>query len=572
MSSPIRFGIFEADLDAGDLRRKGFRLKLQNQPFRVLAALLERPGELVTREELKDRVWASRTLVDFERGLNKAINRLRIALNDSAENPALIETLPRRGYRFIGAIERRMNSLAVLPILNLSGHSDQEHWADGLTDELIGHIARIKALRVISRTSVMRFKASLLTLPEISRQLGVDAVVQGSIQFVNERVRFRIALIDARNDRHLWSDQFESSLGNIANLQADMAHTITRQVQAWLGDVTEIAAHRSGTPFLKREAYEAYLKGRLFWNRRTEGDFERAIECFERAVALEPSYAEAYAGLADTFVMKAIFGLCAPCEVYPKAMAAAQRAIELNEGLAEAHNCLGDILKGYEWDWSGAENAYKHALQLNPNYSVAHQWYSGLLLILGRNELAIAAANKARELDPLSLPINAFLGYVCMKAERFDQAVKASAGAIELDPNNPFGHWIMARTLDAMNDLPGAAEEAKAAARLSSDRMPYSAQLGYAWARLGERKRAREVVDRLKDLAKGRYVSAYPIAAIYAALEDRNAAFEWLERAYVERTPRLLELPDVAFANLGPDPRFRDLLKRIGAASYEHPH
>src|SRR6266446_4223085 len=495
MSPPIRFGMFEADLEAGDLRRKGFRLKLQNQPFRLLAVLLERPGELVTREELRERIWTDNTFVDFERGLNKAINRLRIALGDSAENPSLIETLPRRGYRFIGTIEQKMHSVAVLPILNLSGNSDQEHWADGLTDELIGHLARIKGLRVISRTSVMRFKGSLLGLPDIARQLNVDAVVQGSVQFANDKARIRIGFIDARHDRHLWSEHFESDIGNIANLQEQLAQAVTRHVQAQLGDEAQVPFDRRHR-MLKREAYESYLKGRHFWNKRTEADFAKAVECFERAIALEPLYAEAYAGLADVFVLQAIFGLRAPCEVYPKAKAAAQRALELNDRLAEAHNCLADIHK-WAWNWQLAEQEYDRALQLNPNYSMAHGWYAGLLLVTGRHQQAIAEANKARELDPLSLPITAFLGMMYMKTERYDEATEVCGEAIELDPNNPFGHWIMARILDARNDLTAALAEAEAAARLSYNRMPYIAQVGYSRARIGEESRAREIADGL---------------------------------------------------------------------------
>jgi TolB-like protein len=566
VSAPIRFGIFEADLQSGDLRRRGFRLKLQNQPFRVLAALLERPGELVTREELRQRIWTDNTLVDFERGLNKAINRLRIALSDSAENPTLIETLPRRGYRFIGAIEQNLRSVAVLPMLNLSGNPDQDHWADGLTDELIGNIARIGALRVISRTSMMRFKATLLPLPDIARQLGVDAVVQGSVQFAHGRARVRIALINARNDRHLWADTFEDDLRNIMSLGNRVAEAVARQVRAQCsGDTQEVLAevHRPR----KRDAYEAYLKGRYFWNKRTDADFEKAIEFFEQAIALEPLYAEAHAGLADTLVLQAIFGLRLPHEVYPRAKAAAGRALALNDQLAEAHNCLADIHKGYGWNWRLAEQEYQRALQLNPNCSIAHQWYGGLLLVMGRHEQAIDECNKARALDPLSLPINGFLGYVYMKTQQHDQAVEACAKAIELDPNNPFGHWAMSRVLDARNDLPAALAESESAARLSGDQMPYIAQVGYACARIGEHDRARAIVDRLTDFAKDRYVSGYAIAAIYSALGEKNSAFQWLEKAYNERTPRLIELPDPAFAGLQSDPRFAELLERISPSS-----
>jgi TolB-like protein/Flp pilus assembly protein TadD len=562
VSQPVRFGIFQADLEAGDLRRKGFRLKLQNQPFRVLAALLERPGELVTREELRDKIWTNDTLVDFERGLNKAINRLRIALGDSAENSTLIETVPRRGYRFIAAVEHNINSVAVLPILNLSGDPNQEYWADGLTDELISHIARIETLRVISRTSVMRFKASTLSLPEISRQLGVDAVVQGSVLLSNDKVRIRIALINARNDRHLWADRYEGDFGDIVSLQEQVAQAVMGHVRAQSSDDAEAGLSRARSS-VRREAYEAYLKGRYFWNKRTDTDVAKAVEFFKQAISLEPLYAEAYAGLADAFNLQAILGLRAPREVYPKAKAAAERALELNDRLAEAHTCLADIHKLYTWDWRLAEKGYESALQLNPNYSLARQWYAGLLLLTGRHQKAIAEVNRARELDPLSVPITAFAGYVCMKAQKYDEAKESCAQAIELDPNNPFGHWVMARVLDARKELRAALVESEAAARLSGGDMLYFAQLGYALARIGEENRAREIIDRLTELAKSRYVSAYAVATIHAAQGDKNAAFEWLEKSYNERTPRLVELPDIAFASIERDPRFEALMERI---------
>lgn len=570
MPAPIRFGAFEADLSAGDLRRNGSRLKLQNQPFRILGALLERPGELVTRDELKNRIWPDNTLVDFERGLNKAINRLRIALKDSVEHTSLIETLPRRGYRFIGAIEQRLDSVAVLPIVNLSGSSDHEHWADGLTDELIGRIAQIKTLKVISRTSAMCFKASLLKLPDIIRELDVDAVVQGSMLIINNRVRIRLGLIDAR-ERHLWSDQFEGDCVAIALLHEQLADAVTERLRVHVRGAGRGSGKLRPHGAPRYEAHEAYLKGRFFWNKRTASDLKTAIQYFERAITLEPSYATAHAGLADAFIMQAIFGLCAPRDVYPKAKASAEKALEIDDNLAEAHNCLADIHKGYTWHWALAEKEYARALQLSPSYSIAHQWYGGLLLIMGRDAKALEECNRARALDPLSIPINGFLGYAYMKTGQFDKAIAACAKAVELDPHNPFGHWTMARAFDTRDDLRAALAAAKKAAKLAGDQMPYLAQVGYAWARVGHNQRAQAILNRVFRIRKNRYVSAYPIAAIYSALGDTDAAFEWLEKAYAERTPRLVGLvgrPDREFDRIQTDRRFADLLRRLSSQQH----
>ena len=375
-----------------------------------------------------------------------------------------------------------------------------------------------------------------------------------------------MALIDARNERHLWADQYEGDFADIMSLQEQLAQAVTRQVESHSRSDAQAVPATPRNP-VKYAAYEAYLKGRYFWNKRTEADLDRAIAFFRQAISAEPLYAEAYAGLADAFVLQAILGLRAPLDVYPKARAAAERALELDDRLAEAHTCLADIHKCHAWNWRLAEKEYERALQLNPNYSLAHQWYAGLLRLTGRHQKAIAEVNKARELDPLSLPVTAFVGFIYMKAQRYDEALAACTKAIELDPNNPFGHWIMARVLDARNELPAAVTASEAAARHSNNGMPYLAQLAYAWARIGEETRAREILDKLIDLRTSTYVSPYAIAEIYAALGDKNSAFEWLEKSYDERSPRLVELPEHAFARLQPDPRFEHLIKRIGPSA-----
>jgi TolB-like protein/Tfp pilus assembly protein PilF len=565
LSSPIRFGLFEADLHARELRKDGVKVKLQEQPLQVLGVLLEQAGQVVTRDELQRKIWATDTFVDFERGLNKAISRLRDALGDSADSPRFIETLPRRGYRFIARVVRRIDSVAVLPFENLSGDSNQEHWADGMTDELITRIAGISGLRVISRTSIMRFKDRQIALPEIARQLSVDAVIEGSVALTDRKMRIRVKLIDGFSDRHLWADTYERELGDVLTLQGQIAQAIAGQVRAQLAPEEQaiLARVRPARP----SAYEAYLKGRFFWNKRTEADLNRGLEYFNHAVALDPAYALAHAGLADSYELLGILGLLPPKDAFPKAKSAAETALSLDETLAETHTALAHLRMIYDWDWGSAEHEFNRALQLNANYSIAHLWYGNLLTILRRFEEAIAEVTMARELDPLSLPVNTFVGFVYMRARQYDRAIAACREAIELEPSNPFGHWILARVFDAQNELRESLSESERAATLSGNCLPFTAHLGYAYARTGDRVTAQKIIDDLKRLSQKKYVSPYAVAVIYVGLGETDSAFEWLEKAFADRAARLSELEDPPFDNLRLDPRFQDLVRRVGLPS-----
>jgi TolB-like protein/Tfp pilus assembly protein PilF len=557
----LRFGVFEVDLQAGELRRSGVRVRVQDQPFQVLAALLEHPGQLITREELRQRIWPADTYVDFERGLNKAVNRLREALGDPADCPKFIETLPRRGYRIIAPVERRINSIAILPLENLSGDPAREYWADGLTDELITHVAKIVDLRVISRTSAMRFKHSPKSPAEIGRELAVDALVEGSVVLSDSRVRIRVQLVDLSCDRHLWADSYERELGDIVTLQVEIAQAIARQIRARLTTKEKARVAKTVNP----EAYDAYLRGRFFWARRTEEGMEKSFGCFMEAIRLDPTYAAAHAGLADSYLMLGIFGMRSPHDSCPKARAAAERALQLDDTIAEAHTSLAAVRNLYEWNWPGSEQEFRRALELNPNYAVAHQWYATLLSCLGRHEEALREALCARELDPLSLVINAFVGFIHMRARRYDQAVAACTRAVDLDPSNPFGHWILARSLDAADQIREALAQSEEAVRLSANRCPYTAHLGYEYARAGDSHRASAVLHELRERSRTEYVSPYYFALIHIGLNQSDLAFEWLEKAYGERTARLTgELFERLFDPFRSDPRFQDLVRRIG--------
>jgi TolB-like protein/DNA-binding winged helix-turn-helix (wHTH) protein/Flp pilus assembly protein TadD len=611
-----RFGVFELDPRVGELRKNGVKLKLQDQPHQALVKLLERPGEIVSREELRSTLWHEDTFVDFETGLNTAIKRLRETLGDSADNPTFIETLPRRGYRFIVPVEslvsdlpvhpsnnaqpraglhklwllasvgvlsaiallslglrgtrkglpsrraeQRIESLAVLPLQNLSGDPAQEYFADGMTDELITEVAKISSVRVISRTSIMQYKATHKPLAAIASELGVDAVVEGTIVRSGQKVRITAQLIQARDDRHLWSENYEGDLGDVLRLQGEVAQAIAGRIQ---GKLTPQDTSPPKARPVNPQAYEAYLKGSFFRNKLTEEGLNRSIELLTQASDLDPSYAQSYAALSLSYVYLGIFGFRPSEDVYPKARAVAIKALERDETLAEAHTALADVKKGYDWDWAGAETEYKRALELNASYSLAHGMYADYLSKRGRYEEAIAEAERSRELDPTSVGRTAFLGAILYRARRYDEAIGACQKALELNPNHPNTFWFLALSHEQKREFPKAIAELEKAIQLTQGGPIYRALLANVYAQAGERAKALSLLDALKAVNRQRYVSPLDIAIVYTGLGDRNSAFHWLEKAYQERTMRIQELPEPIFDSLRSDPRFRDLMRRIG--------
>lgn len=563
--STVRFGAFEVDLQAGELRRNGVSVRIQDQPFQVLAALLAHPGQVITRGELRRKIWADHTFVDFERGINKAINRLRDALGDCPEAPRYIQTLARRGYRFIAPVEHQIHSIAVLPLENLSGDAGQNYWADGVTDQLISQCAKIGGFRTISRTSVMRFKTTRAPLPEIAQQLRVDAVLEGTVYVTAQRIRVSVRLIDCSVDQPLWAETYDRGLEHASAISEEIAQAVARRIQARLATQEQTAAQ--SRRMVKPEAYEACLKGRYFWNKRTESDLEKSLAHFNRALDYDPAYSAALAGLADVYILLGILGLRRPHDVYPQARSAAARALEVDPGLAEAHKSLAAVRNHYDWDWRGAEQEFQRALELDSNSSVAHQWYSAVLLLLKRHDEAIAEVKRARDLDPLSPSLTAFIGLIYMKTRVYDRALEACREAMELDPNHSFGYWVLARTLDAREDFQQALEASRTAAKLSGGDLLYTTHLGYALARAGEHDGARVVAKKLQQYAQTRYVCSYDIAMIYVGLGEKDTAFEWFERALEERTVRLCELNDPAFDELRSDRRFEKLVQKVGLPS-----
>ena len=625
------FGVFELDPAAGELRKRGQRVRLQQQPFQVLAMLLERAGQVVSREELQKTLWAADTFVDFDHGLNKAINKIREALGDSAESPRFVETVARRGYRFIADVKladavpvrpepvalasqaptenrvsedpgtaspasRRLapawtittlvlvlllasvaawtlrsrgspspviRSLAVLPMESLSNDASQDYFADGMTDELISDLGQISALRVISRTSVMGYKHTRKSLPEIARELNVDAVVEGTVLRSGNQVRITAQLIEAAADRHLWSQSYQRELRDTLALQNTVARAIAEQIRITLNP-REQATLRSVT-VVDPVAYESYLKGRYFWNKRTANGLKVALAYFNQATEEDPKYAQAYSGLADTYALLGDwqYAVMTPKEALPQAKAAAIKALELDGTLGEAHNSLAFCLDGFDWDFESGGKEFQRAIELNPGYATAHHWYAWHLALLHRYDDAIVEMRKAETVDPLSLVINADLAELLALSHRYDESIRQSRKTIEMDPNFGLAHNHLGQAYLAQHKIDEAIAELQEAVRLSTRSPTCIANLARAFAASGKRSEAEQLLNELKKRSSLGQSYASEIAVIYAALGDTTQAMHWLEQGHEERfNPGVLFRP--GFDLLRSDPRFQDLVRRTG--------
>jgi TolB-like protein/DNA-binding winged helix-turn-helix (wHTH) protein/Tfp pilus assembly protein PilF len=604
---------------------------VQQQPMKLLEILLEHPGEIVTREELRGRVWPNESFGDFDQALNIAIGKLRSALGDSAENPRFIETLPKRGYRFIADVSvvdadarpkrqepvagdlsptnpglavaplRRLwptgggivalalvitiivtlsilsvwrfgsrasaptgiRSIAVLPLDNLSGDASQNYFADGMTDELIIDLAQISALRVISRTSVMVYKGARKPLPQIARELNVDAVVEGTVLHSGDQVRITAQLIEASTDKHLWSQSYEGELRDTLALQNRVASAIADQIRINLTP-REQAALKSAKA-VDPEAYQSYLKGRYFWNKRTADGLKAALAYFNQAIEEDPKYAQAYSGLADTYALLGDwqYGVMSFKEALPKAKAAAIKALELDSSLSEAHTSLGYSLRAFDWDFDSAGEEFKRAIELNPGYATAHHWNAMNLGLLGRPKEALVEMRKAKNLDPLSLIINADLTEFLLLTHSYDESVKQSGKIIEMDSTFAIGHKQLGDAYLLKQMDKEAVAELQEAVRLSGGSPICIADLARAYVASGKNKEAMKLLSDLKKSSNPSFTNAPHIAMIYASMGDNDQAMHWLERAYEERFNPSILLRS-GFDPLRSDSRFEEFMRRIG--------
>ena len=578
----LRFDVFELDRRAGELRKGGVKLRLQGQPLEVLATLLQRAGDLVTREELRTQIWPANTFVDFDHSLHNAIARLREALGDSADKPRYIETLPRRGFRFIARVEvvqpqasmssatlgrdaegHPIQALAVLPLEDLSEEPGHEYFADGMTEALITSLAKIKALRVISRTSAMQYKDACKSLPQIGRELNVDAVLEGSVLRSGDRIRINAQLIHAVTDQHLWAESYERDFRDILSLQSEIAGQVARQVKIIL--TPEEAAKLGGKTPVDPEAHELYLKARYHWNKRTEESVKRALSYLQAAIDRDPAYAQAYAGLADAYNILGYYNALPPNEAYPKGTAAALKALELDPALAEPHATLGVVKRDYEWDWMGAEAEFQRALELNPGYVEAHHWRSTLLSMRGRHQDAIRGKKKALALDPLSLVISADLARMFYFARDYEQALRQYRAAIDMDPNFAGAHLGIANVYQQQGLFEVALAELKTGVQLSSHSTFALAKLGHGYAIAGQREEARAMLEKLNSVCTQKYVSPYDLSLIHVALQESDEALMWLQKAFEGRSLWLGYLDvEPQFDHLRSEPRFTKMLTLLG--------
>jgi TolB-like protein/DNA-binding winged helix-turn-helix (wHTH) protein/Tfp pilus assembly protein PilF len=628
VQSGYRFGAFEVDLVGRELRKHGIRIKLQDQPLRILALLLERAGTMVTRDEIRRELWPDDTFVDFDNGLNAAIRRLRDALSDSAETPRYVETVPRRGYRFICPVERvsgptpvlpssavsqeaevpheiqqkwfgvrpahaagvliaillaatltfliaarvrRARSgaagsnsiqvrMVVLPFTNLTGDPKQDYFSDGLTEEMITDLAALEPerLAVVARTSAMQYKSTNKSVADIGRDLGVNYLLEGSVRRAGTRVRVSAQLIRVSDQMHVWAKDFDRELSDVLLLEEDVAGDIAQHVELRLDNRPQHAAR------VDPDAHDAYLRARYHWNQRTEQDLLRAIQLFQEAIRREPTYAPAYAGLADCYIMLGNWSFLPPSDAYPKAKSNAAQALSIDRNLADAQASLAFATFLYDWDWSSAEQGFRRAIQLNPNYASGHHYYAVYLVSAGRKQEALEQIEIAERLDPLSLIIRAVHAWIYYLAGDYDSAVHQANTVLDMDKTYAPAHLYVAEAQVQKHEYSDAIAHLQQAIASGNGSTELLAHLGQAYAAAGNRSAAEQTIAQMQEIAKRRYVSPLDFAQVYTALGNTDAATRKLEEAVREKSPWVIQLrvnPD--FASLRADPRFARLIQRV---------
>jgi TolB-like protein/DNA-binding winged helix-turn-helix (wHTH) protein/Tfp pilus assembly protein PilF len=630
----IKFGEdCELDPISYELRRSGRVLKLEHIPTEILLFLVEQRGNLVTREQIVDKIWGKGVFLDTDNSINGAIRKIRQVLKDDPEQPRFIQTITGRGYRFIAPVlepiaqsssvspitavateteftdvapiapsrhrgwpillglalsllavvsawflrsyspARRPGSgrlmLAVLPFENLTGDSSQDYFSDGMTEEMITELGGLNPehLGVIARTSVMFYKHNPKPLDEVGRELGVQYVIEGSVRRNADQVRVTGQLIRVRDQTHLWARQYDRELKDLLKVQSEIAREISDEIQIALrGDKAIVPPAKQALLPQNYEAYDLYLKGQYFWNKRTTDDFHRAISYFEQAIVKDPSYARAYAGLADSYALIGSYSLAPQTEFIPKARAAALRAVEIDDGLAEAHTALAVIVQNYDWDWQTAEKEYQRAIALNPNYATAHHWYAEHLAWMGRFDEALQESERARQLDPLSLIIASDNGAILYYSRQYDRAIGRFRGVREMNPD--FSRAGMIRLAYAQIGM-----FAEALADMKKDRRLYGDapwvwwELAYIYGRTGQPAQARQAMAKLEEWNRRRPVDPALFALAYIGMGNKDEAFVWLEKASAQHSIVLITLKvDPVYDPLRSDPRFQDLLRRVGLA------
>jgi TolB-like protein/DNA-binding winged helix-turn-helix (wHTH) protein/Flp pilus assembly protein TadD len=660
LQQSIRFGEnFELELRPRRLRRGSHVVKLERIPLEILILLVERQGEIVSRDEIVARIWGSDVFLDTDNSIRGAIRKVRQALKDDPETPRFIQTVTGRGYRFIapvispeeehrgdlpkpgastapadnfpepdsrlqgdsfdakqdpaarqlpiadiareplrrrarmwllvGSVSlltlcvlsllaiwawRRSSSvstisqhktvLAVLPFDNLSRDPDQDFFSEGLTEELIAQVGKLNRnrLNVVARSSVAKYKGSTLAAKEIGKELNADYLLQGSVRRSSDRVRITVQLIQAHDQTDVWTESYDRELKDVLAVQDSVVRSIASEIHIALSEEQEkrLAAPRQIRP----EAYEAYLKGRYYWNKRTGESMQKAEQYFEQAIDYDPTYAAAYSGLADCNSGLTWHGFKSPAEALPKAYAAARKALEIDPESAEAHASLG-LAMSHRWDWNGAEAEFRRSMQLDPQYANAHHWYGDYLSIRGRHVEALAEAKRALELDPLNLMISTWVGLRYYLARDYSGAIDQNRNSVELDPNFAAAHLLLGKDYLGAGMHSEDVDELKKAATLSGDSPIYTAQVAVALAVAGRRSDALRIAHELETISRKRYVSPYGLAQIYAVSNKKEETFRWLQAAYEDHAVWMGYLAvDPIFDQYRSDKRFQELVQRLG--------
>ncbi len=566
------FGAFRLEAKGRMLFRGSAPVPLPPKAIDTLLMLVENAGSVLAREDLLKQVWRD-SFVE-EGSLTRTIFILRKALQGESNGQQYITTVSKRGYRFVAAVtqvEERPTAaateklmLAVLPFENLSGNVKQEYFSDGLTEEMITELGRLNPdrLGVIARTSAMKYKSTKQRIREIGRELGVSHVLEGSVRRDRGRVRIAAQLIQVSDETHVWAENYDRSLGDILKLQSEVARAIARQIQVKLTSREE--RRHAATPEVAPEAYEAYLKGRHLWNKRTEDGMRKSIAQYEEAIRQYPEYASAYAGIADSYVMLACRGMVPAKETFRKAKTAAEKALHLNSDLGEAQGSLAHV-RLHDWDWEGLEEDFERAIELNPTQAIVYYWYGEFLMSMGRPDEAIVMTEKAYRMDPLSPVIAASLAMILYLARQYDRAMRVLERAHEISPDHFLPHMRMGLVRIQQRKYEHAIRELKTAVKLSDQSTETLAAMAMAYAAAGKNRAAQGIVRRLQEPRSRRYVLPYNIAKIYAAGGDKEKAFQWLELAYEGGNPDLIELnSEPVFDGLRGDERFAGLMRRIG--------
>jgi TolB-like protein/Flp pilus assembly protein TadD len=551
-----RFGAFEVDLEGRRLLKKGTQIPLREQSFQVLAALIDRPGEIVTREELRKRLWSSDTFVDFEVALNSAVSRLRDALGDSADEPSFIETIPKRGYRFVAPIPKRP-AVAVMPFVNQTAEAKDEYFSDGLTDELIRVLSRIDGLRVTASSVVFRFKGQRCDARQIGRELGVEAVLEGSIWRSGDRIRITVNLVGAKDGFNLWAQRFDGNLGDLFTIQDQVCAAVAEALHMRLA--SQIPKRHPSNAV----AYMQYLKGAYLLKRRRPEDIRRAFEYQQEAIRLEPDYAEPYYGAGMFYIVSAVYGAMPPRTALREAEELVSKGLALDENSTRLHSTLG-MLRMFQWRWAESEQAHKKALSLEPTNEFPHMCYPILCSFLGRHDEAVFHAAKAVELDPLDLMTNFRLVQANCYAGRHEEAVRCGRIAIQLTPESPYTYFYLALSLVALGSKEEAWEIANTGRKLANGMPLGEGYFGYLAGVTGHTVEARGVVDDLRARREKGYGPALPIAVTYLGLGETAAGFQWLETALAERDPflgSLMVFP--AYDAIRNQPKFRRLAEQL---------